>query len=331
MSVYKLIMIGPTKVGKSEIFNRFTGKKFNAAHSATIVGDFCLLKDDSDRVQLWDSTGELSGFSHVFYRDATVGIYCIDLSNPAEQQDAIALFRGFNPGKKIILVGTKMDLLGDTVDEQNNAAQEILEKVPGKFAERIAISAKNDTQIEDLKALLIKTALAPIDSFDAVLDSLPGESALHATFTYLQKQAKSLSSKQYECIATFSNELAKKLLEDNGASQKAEAIKQFTEKCALYLEGKHPKVMKAALGVAAAASVTLLVTALGFALGILTIPSTIVIGLIATETTTLAISTAIGIYTGGLTFFRGAGSRDAVGKIAVEANEFDPNHYKATF
>lgn len=78
--LYKLILIGDSAVGKSNILSRFTSNKFNASSAATIGVEFTTKtltvevqgKMISTRLQCWDTAGQerYRSITSSYYRGA---------------------------------------------------------------------------------------------------------------------------------------------------------------------------------------------------------------------------------------------------------------------
>lgn len=135
--VYKIVLAGPSNVGKTSLCNRFVDGMFTARTKRTLGVD-CALKnvilsaDDPDNplpfdrqitLQLWDFAGE-KRFRSVLPLYIS-GTQCVLLSFDLTRPDTLEalnewleeLGRYLDAGTPIILVGMKLDL-GPTVSEE---------------------------------------------------------------------------------------------------------------------------------------------------------------------------------------------------------------------
>ncbi|ASQ46578.1 GTP-binding protein [Legionella clemsonensis] len=321
MSGYKIITIGAENTGKTQLLRRIVSNNFSETYKPSMGMDFCSLKKNNDSLHLWDISGDSKTFGMTlpFFRHADLGLYCVDLSNPTRfKKEYLESFKTHNPDKKIILVGTKMDLLADTMEEQTAKAQEILNNIEGSFATRIAVSAKNRTNLELLENLLFNNTLS--DKFDFALSKLSTDSSFYVALKQLQEKIKNIPQEKYQAVAAISLELVENLLSNSSSDKKQEAIEQFTKKCTPYLEKEHPYALKAVFSVAAVAFVTLLATVIGFGLGLWSGPGAIATALIAGTTTFLAAGSGFGIYTNRIFFFKEIDAE--IDHVAECANKF---------
>ncbi|KTC81562.1 ADP-ribosylation factor-like protein [Legionella brunensis] len=346
MDSRRIIFMGEAQSGKTQLLCQLCSLPFEEKYRATFAMDFLqLLLDENRSLMLWDNAGEeniINSTFSIFSHNADVGVYCIDLTKIDSGKDVtvekiqkdLRQFNENNPGKKIILVGTKADLLEeDSVAEKNNKAEMLLNTIQGNFFARVATSAKSNTNITHLMNLLAHFAYEP--KLISLRDSLPPTSLLYSAIDNLHQHTQHLPTAKYEAIAKETSALIRKLMandfEDESAKEKA--IEHFTTECGRHLE-RYPQVMKAVFAIAATAFVTLLAAtlgfALGFALGLWSGPGAFITGLLAAETAAIsvvAISSTLGLGAGLFTFFKESSAIEAVHNIATEASTFDINQY----
>ncbi|WED42073.1 GTP-binding protein [Legionella cardiaca] len=349
MSLNKIVFFGEANTGKTQLLKRILNIPFNSEYKPTKAPDFDILKIDDETMQLWDTKGESGGISYIanaFNRGAILGVFCVDLKklmdNPDKKIDDEILqsFHNQNPGKKIILIGTKADLLADTLNEQQRKAEQLLARIPGTFCTRLATSAKDNTNISELEILLEKYTKEANDKLLQARDLLPCTCPLYEAIHNLYEQAKDLPPQKYQAIQEETLKLVKTLLKDEYMDKTA-VIQQFADECSLHLEGEYPHVIKALLAVAATALVTLVAGALGFAigfaLGLWSGPGAFITGLIAGEAAAVSVATlssTLGVGVGIYTFFKGSKESSVmaqVNNVAEKALSFDPNTTSAVF
>mgnify|MGYP001049353069 CR=1 FL=1 len=116
---YKIVLVGNTKVGKSNILLRYTYDRFNSTIMPTIGVSFAAktinLNGKKIRLDIWDTAGQerFRAISKAYYRDAAGIILVYDISNMESFNDCnywLNLIAEHNGKIPIILVGNKKDL-----------------------------------------------------------------------------------------------------------------------------------------------------------------------------------------------------------------------------
>jgi Ras-related protein Rab-39B len=172
--VKKIIIVGPTEVGKTCLTRRYTEGRFLKGTKKTLGVDFVLKKitipedfpgnpapfDLEITLQLWDFAGEANyrNVLPLFIRNTDCTLLCFDLSRPETLQELedwlVVLKDKLRPWPPVILVGTKKDKTPIVSEEQIShfqAAQDIKNYV--------GTSAKKSRGIEDLFYLACKLML----------------------------------------------------------------------------------------------------------------------------------------------------------------------------
>ncbi|KAF9109062.1 hypothetical protein BGX27_008045 [Mortierella sp. AM989] len=119
--LYKIILIGESGVGKTNILSRFTQNEFTFESKSTIGIDFATVKSiqiDGKiiKVQIWDSAGQerYRAISVAFYRGAVGALLVYDLSKMWSFQNLkrwlSELKEHADPNIVLMLVGNKSDL-----------------------------------------------------------------------------------------------------------------------------------------------------------------------------------------------------------------------------
>ena len=137
----ELVLIGDTKIGKSDIPNRLMKNSFNNENYTTIGVDFCvftkILSNTIFKCQLWDTAGQIRFRSKInaYLRSSSVIILCFDIT---QKSTFISLEEHMKTIKEldktnhfIILLGTKGDL--------NNERQVSLEEI-NEYAKKNQLS-----------------------------------------------------------------------------------------------------------------------------------------------------------------------------------------------
>ena len=118
--VLKLVLIGDTGVGKSNLLSRYTKGEFNGESKTTIGVDFAtrILNIDKKRLkaQIWDTAGQerYRAMTNAYYRGAAGALIVFDISNlhsfNSTERWLQEIREHGNPGVPIVLVGNKLDL-----------------------------------------------------------------------------------------------------------------------------------------------------------------------------------------------------------------------------
>jgi Ras-related protein Rab-8A len=138
MSVYKIIIIGDSGVGKSAIMRQLADEKFDAKAQSTIGVDFCYvnIKTPPARLQIWDTAGQerFKTITQAYYRGSDAIIIVFDVTRPetfgsvrrwvSEARERAGATTGVPA--KYVLVGNKKDLdAGITFEMGKTLADEL--------------------------------------------------------------------------------------------------------------------------------------------------------------------------------------------------------------
>ena len=127
-TVYRVVFIGDSSVGKTSIISRLVNNEYKSNEQTTVGAMFMmyseLVNNDRIEMQIWDTAGQekFRSLGPIYYRQAQVGIVVIDLTSK-----------------------TSFDHIDDWVDNfRKNAGQEALIVVAGNKSDK-----KEERQIPD--------------------------------------------------------------------------------------------------------------------------------------------------------------------------------------
>ncbi len=163
--IFKVILVGDTRVGKSSIVSMFVNKKMTDLHDTTIGVDFNMKLVELDskiaKLQLWDTAGQEKFRSIIgsYYRSAHATIVVFDLTSIKSFENIDNWFKEIDKrGPEIttkFLIGNKSDLLfnrkvtkeeGMLMAERNNATY-------------FECSAKENDHIDDMFKIITEKTL----------------------------------------------------------------------------------------------------------------------------------------------------------------------------
>lgn len=150
--LFKLVLIGDSGVGKSNLLSRFTKNEFNLESKSTIGVEFATrsLRIDNKviKAQIWDTAGQerYRAITSAYYRGAVGALLVYDVTRHATFQNVGRWLRELrehtDPNIVVMLIGNKTDLRHlvavSTEDGKAFAEQESL-----YFMETSALDATN--------------------------------------------------------------------------------------------------------------------------------------------------------------------------------------------
>ncbi|CAG9336130.1 unnamed protein product [Blepharisma stoltei] len=171
--LFKIVLVGESGVGKSNILSRFTKNEFNLESKATIGVEFaakCIQHEGKAiKAQIWDTAGQerFRAITSSYYKGAMGALLVYDISKHATFENLdrwVNEVRSFTqPDLAIILVGNKCDMAYAREVAQDEAiryAQQ--QKIP--FFETSALDCTNVEVV--FRELLITIARRTDASFD---------------------------------------------------------------------------------------------------------------------------------------------------------------------
>jgi small GTP-binding protein len=160
--IFKIVLIGDSNVGKTNILSKYLQNEFNPDSKATVGVEFGSktfnINDNVIKAQIWDTAGteKYRSITNAYYKGAKGAFVVYDITKKSSFNNIDKwLFDLKNNGDEninIILVGNKIDLENDRdVTTEEGEKKAILNK-----ASFIETSAKNGNNIEKAFNLMIE-------------------------------------------------------------------------------------------------------------------------------------------------------------------------------
>ena len=152
---YKLILIGPSAVGKTSLLDRFIHNKFSQSYKLTIGVDFMnkdvTIGDSTIKLNIWDIGGQdrFKAVRKSFYSGASGALLIFDLTRTATYEGVIdkwypEMLQFASSEVPFILIGNKKDLVGDVGRAvESNMAEEFAVKNGSIYIETSAKTGEN--------------------------------------------------------------------------------------------------------------------------------------------------------------------------------------------
>lgn len=150
--IWKVVLVGDSGVGKTNLLSRFTRNEFNAESKSTIGVEFATrnvqIKGKTIRAQIWDTAGQerYRAITSVYYRGAVGALVVYDITKPLSFENLDKWLQELrehaDPYVCIMIVGNKTDLRSlraVTQEEGRNLA----EKHNYSFIETSALDSTN--------------------------------------------------------------------------------------------------------------------------------------------------------------------------------------------
>ncbi len=150
--IQKIVLIGDSGVGKSNLITRFTKDEFNIESKATI-GVECATKvltvqSSMVKTQIWDTAGQerYRAITHAYYKGAVGAIIVFDISKQESFNNVEKWMKEIQTGAAenivILLVGNKCDL-DEEREVSKGQGQEYAELKGIKYVETSAMTSQN--------------------------------------------------------------------------------------------------------------------------------------------------------------------------------------------
>ncbi|ORZ25779.1 GTPase [Absidia repens] len=162
--LFKLVLIGDSGVGKSNLLSRFTTNEFNLESKSTIGVEFATknieIEKHTIKAQIWDTSGQerYRAITGAYYRGAVGALLVYDITRQTSFQNVTHWLKELrehaDPNIVIMLVGNKLDL-----SETNRA---VTTEEGGALAEQegflfMETSALDATNVENSFATVFNT------------------------------------------------------------------------------------------------------------------------------------------------------------------------------
>ncbi|XP_053386909.1 ras-related protein rab-11.1-like [Mercenaria mercenaria] len=150
--LFKVVVVGDTETGKSNLLTRFTKDEFNSEYRPTIGVEFGTknvnLKGKTITAQVWDTAGQerYMAITSAYYRGAVGALIIYDITNRSSYTSVekwiTEIKNNAEEGVPIVLVGNKLDLEGKR-EIPTKEANEYASKHGLEFIESSALTSKN--------------------------------------------------------------------------------------------------------------------------------------------------------------------------------------------
>ncbi|KAF3794520.1 Ras-related protein [Nymphaea thermarum] len=176
--LFKLVLVGDSGVGKSNILSRFTRNEFNLESKSTIGVEFATRAIQVDgkviKAQIWDTAGQerYRAITSAYYRGAVGALLVYDITKQSTFENVNRWLKELRDHADasivIMLIGNKSDLhhmrAVSTEDAQQFSQREVL-----SFLETSALDATNvdkafQTILSEIHRIVVKKSLASGES-----------------------------------------------------------------------------------------------------------------------------------------------------------------------
>ncbi|KAI9319122.1 ras family-domain-containing protein [Dichotomocladium elegans] len=151
--LFKIVIIGDSGVGKSNLLTRFTSNEFNMESKSTIGVEFGTKKirigEHQIRAQIWDTSGQerYRAITGAYYRGAVGALLVYDITRQSSFENIdhwLRELREFaDPNMTLMLVGNKSDLANSARQVPTEAAKEYATDGEMLFFETSALDNTN--------------------------------------------------------------------------------------------------------------------------------------------------------------------------------------------
>lgn len=163
--ILKVLLVGDSGVGKTNIVTKYIKNEFNENSKATVGVEFCFKKltldDKKVNVQIWDTAGQekFRSITASFYKGAKGAFIVFDITNKDTFENIDKWVSNVtsqaDKGAAIVLIGNKTDL----EDEREVTVEEAQEKAKAFNMAYMETSAKSGHNLNEAFELLIRGTL----------------------------------------------------------------------------------------------------------------------------------------------------------------------------
>lgn len=176
-SLFKIVILGDSSVGKTSLLKRFVNNKFSNNHKTTLGADFMLHEIEIDgraiRLQLWDTAGQerFDSLGSALYRGADACILTYDVCSPVT-------FKNLDHWRDEFLLRTNQDdidrfpfvVVGNKVDLENRAITTIRAEKWCKERGSLVYMETSAKENLNVSRLFLKAATMALEK-ETVIDS----------------------------------------------------------------------------------------------------------------------------------------------------------------
>ncbi|KAL3848728.1 hypothetical protein ACJIZ3_010610 [Penstemon smallii] len=150
--LFKLVLIGDSGVGKSNLLSRFTKNEFNLESKSTIGVEFATRSLNIDgkviKAQIWDTAGQerYRAITSAYYRGAVGALLVYDVTRRPTFENALRWLKELrdhtDPNIVVMLIGNKSDLR-HLISVSTEDGKDLAERESLYFMETSALEATN--------------------------------------------------------------------------------------------------------------------------------------------------------------------------------------------
>ena len=174
--IFKLVLIGDSGVGKTNILSRYISNEFSLASQPTVGVEFgskiIKKQDKSIKLQIWDTAGQerYKSITNAYYKGSKGAFVVYDISRKSTFENVDKwideLKENATEDVHIMLVGNKTDL-EDKREVQTEEVAKKAEQYKVAFCETSALKGKNiekafDTLVEEITKIAVSQKLVEI-------------------------------------------------------------------------------------------------------------------------------------------------------------------------
>ena len=174
--IFKLVLIGDSGVGKTNILSRYISNEFSLASQPTVGVEFgskiIKKQDKSIKLQIWDTAGQerYKSITNAYYKGSKGAFVVYDISRKSTFENVDKwideLKENATEDVHIMLVGNKTDL-EDKREVQTEEVAKKAEQYKVAFCETSALKGKNiekafDTLVEEITKIAVSQRLVEI-------------------------------------------------------------------------------------------------------------------------------------------------------------------------
>lgn len=174
--LFKLVMLGESAVGKTNIIRRYVHNEFDTNISPTVGVDSALktlhIDKKTVKLQIWDTAGQekFRVISSAYYKNADGAILVYDISKKESFKRLVYWLKELKDngpeGVKMILLGNKSDLSGER-EVATEEAREFAEQ-KGFFFMEVSAKENSDGCVNTGFETLIRTIIDNMDAQDEI-------------------------------------------------------------------------------------------------------------------------------------------------------------------